>query len=537
MANKTQQIRIESILGGHSQTSHFSGQGQDRASLGIDPAFPINDSFSDATSGVPSGLLRPTSAKDISGGIISHPPMWIVSTSKADGYGSIYLYNAIGSVFLINTSQKEITALSDAGEMSNSTGNGSAYYDNYLYLAKNTTIARYGPLDGTPTFNGDYWVTTLGKTQLSDTNYPSDNEIFQELPNHVMHRHSDGKLYFADVVGNMGTIHYISTKKTTVEGDTDNDSTYQKLVFGTNLWPSALESYGDSLAIALMELGSGGSDVGSKRNPARLAFWDTTSQTYNLITLNEFPDNIISAMKNVNGILYLISGNTTSAGLRVSRYIGGFSFEEVAYLPTAQFPLGGAVAVFGNYLVFGSSTRTPERAGCVFSIGLSRPIAPNGLFTPVRVSTQTEGTRVTALAFAEGDKQPAQPVVGWADQSVSGLDFATEDYSSTSTWWSQMFRIGQPFKITKIRLPLAQPVTSGMSVTPKVYVDDGSTAYALKSFGSTTDIGKMNIVRKSGSSSESLVGQNSFWLEVKWAGASLCTVGLPITIEYELIDD
>ena len=68
MARDIQTIRIDSILGGHTQLSHFGAQGQFRSSLGIDPILGIYDPYINADanfdptvhselSGVPSGLL------------------------------------------------------------------------------------------------------------------------------------------------------------------------------------------------------------------------------------------------------------------------------------------------------------------------------------------------------------------------------------------------------------------------------------------------------------------------------------------------
>lgn len=315
MAKDTYQIRINSILGGHSALSHFSGDNQFLSSLGINPARPISDSTSSYLSAQGSGILRPVSITSI--GTTVANIMWIESNPK-DIY--IYAYGYNGSVYTIQGASMGLTALSDGDSMIGSHGNGQAYYDNYMYFSKDTTIARYGPLDGisgAPSFNGDYWVTTLSKTALSDYVLPAINVFGStgvNMPNHVMHRHSNGKLYFADIVGGQGVLHCISTKKTTYEGDTDDGSTYLALEFGYGLYVTALESYGSNLVIALYE---GSTPNASYDNPAytrgkraKLAFWDTTSENFNQITWVEFPDTLITALKNVDGVLYIASGQT-----------------------------------------------------------------------------------------------------------------------------------------------------------------------------------------------------------------------------------
>jgi hypothetical protein len=61
---KTQTIVIDSILGGTSPTSHYAGKNQFRASIGIDPSFPI--SSTDSTySTTASGFIVPVGTKKI----------------------------------------------------------------------------------------------------------------------------------------------------------------------------------------------------------------------------------------------------------------------------------------------------------------------------------------------------------------------------------------------------------------------------------------------------------------------------------------
>src|SRR3990167_558161 len=122
--------------------------------------------------------------------MVNTHPMWIVPQPKGN---STYVYGYGGSAYTLNTNLgAPVEQLQDGGSLSASTGNGCAYYDNYIYFAKNTDIARFGPLNGTPAFDGTYWTGTLSKTALVDTTYPLDGGAFgYEYPNHVLHRHSD----------------------------------------------------------------------------------------------------------------------------------------------------------------------------------------------------------------------------------------------------------------------------------------------------------------------------------------------------------
>ncbi len=538
MADKTKVIKIESILGGQSPAAYFGRNDQFRASLGINPALPFDtDSGTSTLGSIASGFLVNASCTTIFTVTdnLQGSPFWMVNNPK-DAF--TYVYDSTGSTFTVDKLVQTQVALSDGGTMSSASGNGAAYYDNYIYFAKNTDIARYGPLNGAAAFVGTYWTGTLGKTALGNVVYPASGNV--TLPNHVMHRHSDGKLYIADVTGNQGVIHYIATKKTTVEGDTDDGSTYNKLIFGYGLWPIVLESYGSDLAIGIIE-----SDVTlaadtllnyRKRTRAKIAFWDTTSQNYNKITWVEFPDAYITAMKNINGVLYVFStsGTGTGAGFRITRFVGGYTFEEIGYFENGSAPLQGAVDGTSARLLFGTYVVTPETAGTVFSLGLQKKSLSTGLFSVGRTSSNSQVTSI-ALVRSNGGFYNDSPIAGFGN-TIN--EFIAGTYLSASVFWSQIYKIGQPFRITKIRIPLADKLSSGSaaskSIVPKIYTDDGKgTTYTLTTINNTNFVGQKSVVFRP----ESLTGDHNFWLELRWDGATLCTVALPITIEFELLDD
>ena len=527
------QIQISSILGGHSPTTHFGGAGQFRASLGIDPAQPIDDADG-VFSTIGSGLLRPAATEKFSGTTINTAPLWMIPNPKD---ALVYVYDARGSAYTIDAAFATVTALADGETLTASLGNGAEYYDNYIYFAKNLTIARYGPLNGTPAFNGNYWTTTLSKTDLTNTAYPTTFKNNLQIPNHVMHRHSDGVLYFADVVGNQGVIHKINTTKTTVEGDTDNGSTYNALDFPWGLWPTEIETYGTDLAIALYE----GSNGNLRQSRAKIAFWDTTATNFNKLVFVEFPDQIITAMKNVNGTLYVISGNINARGFRVTAFLGGYSFKEVFYSETGEPCLSGAIDGTLNRVLFGSHTTVPEPDGCVYSVGLQKASLGSGFFNVMRATGGTSSTNVTSLSIADNNEMGfVVPVIGWTQAGEGsagvshGLDKQGTVYGTVATvWWSDLYRLGQPFKITKIRIPLAQAIATNMTIIPKIYTDEGTKTYTLTTMNNTNYSGKKNIVIRP----ENLTGDHNFMLELRWTGTALCTVGLPIIVEYELLND
>lgn len=534
MANKVQTIKIDSILGGTSPLTHYGSGNQFRASLGIDPSQPIDDADT-ATSSIGSGMLRPVASSAISTTVLTGAPLWMVPNPKDS---SLYILDANGSAFTLNASFDTNTALADGGTLTNGAGNGAEYYDNYVYFAKNTTVARYGPLSSSPSFNGDYWAGTLTLTALENTTYPTSYKNKIAYPNHVMKRHSDGKLYIADVVGNTGTIHFIQTSKTTVEGDTNNGSDYDKVHVGYNLWPTAMESYGEELVIAFYE----GNNSSLKQPRAKIAFWDTTSTNVNKMIWVEFPDQIITALKNVNGVLFAVSGNVNAKGFRILRFLGGYTFEEVWYSETGEPCMPGAVDGILNQFLVGGYTTVPESAGCVQASGLQKGIIGQGFFNTMRATGSGASTTVTSLLVADNNEFAfLGPIIGWTqagDGSTGvqhGLDRQVTTYSNApSVWWSQMYRIGARFKISRIRIPLCQAVTTGMTIIPKIYIDDNITSTTLTTINSTNypNGERFITIRPDG-----LEGQNNFWLELKWAGDSLLTVGLPIEIDFEIFSE
>lgn len=533
------QIQINSILGGHAPTTNFAGDGQFRASLGIDPAQPIDDNDT-AYSTIASGVIRPTACEKFSSTTITSAPLWIRSNPKN---ALVYVYDANGSAYTIDPTMTTVTALADRGLLTNSLGNGCEYYDNYMYFFKNTDVLRYGPLNGTPSFgtdaNASYWVSTLGKVALQNTTYPTTFKNQIRIPNHPACRHSDGALYFGDVVGNVGTIHFIKTKYTTVEGDTNDGSTYNALDVGYGLYPTAIESYGTDLAIAFYE-----GSAGNLRQPrGKIAFWDTTSASPTKIVWVEFPDTLITAMKNVNGILYVVSGNVNNQGFRVTQFMGGYQFQEVFYSETGEPCLQGAIDGILNRVIIGSHTSVPESSGCVYATGLQKSALGTGMFNIMGCTGQTSSTCVTSLLYADNSEFGFYtPITGWtqAGEGSTGVSHGLDKQDSLynyapSVWWSQMYRVGKHFKVTKLRIPLCQAVTTNMAVVPKIYTDDGNgTTYTLTTINNTN---YPNSERYITYNLENVSARNNFWLELRFSGSNLLTVGLPITIDIELTDE
>lgn len=530
------QIRIDSVLGGRAIYSNYANDNQFTEMIGIDPTSYLG------TNGY-SGFLIPGANSTVpSTTEITDTPLWIRTQPKD---GTTYVYGFDGSIYTL--SNNGTNTVSPLTKLVGSKGNGAAYCDNYMYFATGSTVARYGPLNGAPAMNTDYWAVTLGKTGLADTTYPiAALSATVNRPNHVMLRHTDGALYFADVVGNQGVLHKISTTKTAVEGDTDNGSTYNAIDFPPGMYVTALCSSGDKIVVALYE---GSNAAYTQQGRAKIAIWDPTNPvTYDSLTYSEFPDALITALLNTNGVIYTFSTNqitpNSSLGTRVMRLVSDHSFQQVAIVPNSISPYAGAVDGSHNRVVFGG---TDGNTGVIWAIGKTESEIDNTISCP---TISSSGGYVTAIVLGKQSNLSSDggknPLIGWGNGALgsgsSGIDLADPGGTSTSSpnayYISKVYRLGAKFKITKVIIPMQNAFPSAArTLVVKIITDDftkmsGPTTVAT--IDNTTGItGKYRYVfRPTG-----LVGDTSFALQLNWTGTQQYGVALPITIEYELIDD
>ncbi len=510
-------ININSVQNGWSTSDYINEDGYFLSSVGVDPDMPATD-----TGSKPSAYLRPTATSKFSGTEITGVPMWFLTNTKTE---DIHLYANDGKVHTINSDLTMGTALNSGNALSSASGNGAAYYDNYLYFAKNTDIARYGPLNGTPSLNETYWTSTLSKTALNDTGYPSVNGI--ELPNHVMHRHKDDRLYFADVVGGKGVLHFIETSKSSTQGDTDNGSTYNALDFDYDEYPTAIETYQSDLVIGLMK----GTSNTTIQKPAKIAFWDGASDSFSSITSVELADPIITAMKNVNGSVYVFSG-MVGGGCRVSLISSSYRIKEVMYLPEIRPPFPGAVDHFLNRVVWGGNTVEPETSASVFSYGAKESNLAMGVHNPIRATASGSNPITTAVKYVDQSSGTiVQPIIGWADDSEKGLDKISTSYGDNNVWRSDVFIVNNRFQVSKIRIGFVQALTSNHALKVKVIGDSG---YITSSTDNQTEV----VIDGSNNEGQRYVEiypqrefENNFFLQLEWEGSDLLTVAMPIQMQ------
>ncbi len=529
-------VKIKNILGGLSPSEYYAGAGQYLGGLAIDPDTAISDAAGDVLT---CGMIRPTSYASFSGANISGNPLWILTNPKDS---NTYVYAADGKLVSYTSA---LTSASEVliGTVSSSQGNGAVYYNNYLYLMSSTDVARYGPLNGTPALTASVWTSsTLGtQTALTNTTYPT---IFGSgtMPNHPGHVHADNKLYFVDFKDGIGYVHYIKTTKTTNEGDTNSGSTYNALDLPFGFMPTDVESYGDLVVISGMQTSNGTIAQGQ----ATIFFWDTISASF--INPVPLPDAVVTALKNVNGTLYIFSGPGFGKGYRVSKYAGGYKTETIYFSEEGSPPLAGAVDAFGDKLVWGShmqlSTTTaasPEYYPVVMAYGSKDPRIAMGVHPiakPPVNGTSTDGV-VTAVKYVEQDSFAIPRVVmGYRNASVTEMAKRSTTYGAW-VWRAPVISVGAQFTIKQIRLQLAVPVSANTTITPTIFLDDksssevGGTAAGLKIINNTNFPNSDRFIFWQ----VDIKGKGNFFLELRGSGTAICPVVLPIIFVLDVVGD
>lgn len=529
MAIKT--IQISGVTGGLSASPYLYSQGQFLNAIGIDPDQPISDNANDY---LPSGMIRPSGYTAFSGANITAVPKWFVTNPKdtkiyalLDNGRFISYDSAFGSETLIATA-------------SSCTGNGLAYYNNYIYVFTGTTVDRYGPLNATPAYATGVWTgSTLGTlTALTNTTYPTVRDSTL-LPNHVACVHGDGSLYFLDYTNGQGLIHRINTKKDTYEGDTNGTtvaSAYNVLDLPFGYMPTSIASYGTDLVISAIQT----SDSVFKQGDSALFIWDAISSSFRV----QIPvsDTVITGLKNSNGTLYMFSGGLVNNGYRLSYYAGGETLKTLYFSSEGHSPMQGAIDALGDKIYWGTvklvqTITSPEYYTVVMSIGSKDPNVPLRLQCPVKTAATTTSAYgiVGAIAAVQQASFSAPSlVVGYKANATYGIAKKGTTYSA-SVFHSPVIQVGRKFVIRRIRLNLTKAIAANMTITPTVFIDDFSSS-------STTGLRVINSTNYSKSEQfvefmPNINGKRNFVLELRHSGTVLIPVALPIEIDIEMITD
>lgn len=528
---------ITSILGGQSPMVYFGTDDQFLSSIAVDPDHTVDQAGTFQKAG---GVITPIGYSQFSSTAVNTQPVCFITTHKKEQL----MYSVLSDGSFLSHTYNESTGWGSETDINTHNDNlagGGAYYNNYIYIFGSTDVSRYGPLDGTPAFADDFWVTTLSKTALVNvsSDYPSINNIrYPYRPSYV---HSNNTLYFADYLNGKGILHAIKTTKTTAEGDTDSGSAYNVLDLPAGYHITAISSWGTDLAILAVQLEES-SGITVRGGTSALFLWDTVSDSF--YRKVDIRDPMASALLNTNGQLYVWHGNL-GLGHTISRYLGGFQLERINTINDAAPPTSYAVDSLGGRITWGCTINYPEKAGVALSIGYqSGRINPTALNCVARVSGDL-GTvmGVGCLKYVVREEQgiKSQLVIGWRDTDGSatyGYDAYGTGATTDSIFRSFVFSKPRKFQINKIRIPLAKAIAANMSITPKIYVDNASTTYdsnnGLAVINSTNYTNSEQVIIQY---PDGVVGENNYFLELTQAHTVAQSVLLPIVIEGELFDE
>lgn len=528
-------LSIDSIVDGIAPSFHEQGQNQYLGGVGIDPEGIINAGV------VPGMALVPTQVTKFSGGKISGAPMWIMGNGKDN---LLYTYCSDGTVLSYTSAFGSETVVSST--IPGGKGNGAAYYNNYLYFTTSADVSRYGPLDGVPSFTNSVWTGSTLSSQIAlssgkQATYPGPGgNGIPTYPNHVMHSHVDGSLYFCDISANgQGLIHKIKTKKGTVaQGDSEGGSKYGALSLPQGYYPTAIASYGNDLAILCLPEGNYTNTQSYKTGGSALFIWDTFSPTF--YRQIDIPDPVATAVINQNGVLKIFSGLTGSY-VRLSEYVGSYSLNPIDFINEGSPPFAGAVDSFANMTAWGANGSNPATYSGVMTRGYRNPnISPTARNVITRVTDSNNGGGVvTALLFADNSNaiNAKYPITGWATNTPSyGIDSYGGTPTLNSSIKTKVFNVGQEFEILHIRIPLATPLVAGSAITMTIVTDDGQT---------TNSINQINLTNYPANPAnpqlidikQVVKGYHNFYFQFTWGSTSPTPIVLPITIKMRTLRD
>ena len=362
-----------------------------------------------------------------------------------------------------------------------------------------------------------------------------------------MHVHIDNKLYVGDFETadnanqGRGKIHWIRTNQGTDEGDTNDGTTQNAFYLPYSYAPIDIESWGNDLVILAIPMSVAGAGSTIIQGKPALFFWDAInapSLPYKVVPLI---DPFASALLNLNGDLFVWSGSLNN-GVRISKFLGGYKLEQIAFFEEGISPPAGCVDGFGNRIVWGSFGTYPENNVSVYSMGYKDANLPFALHNIINTTASatyaaTNGPMVSALKYVQqASFAVPRMIVAWKD-GASSQDFGIDKYSSSSSdtavWRSMLYNIGSPFRINKVSIPVGIAIAANMTLIPTIYVDNESASTALTTINNTLYAGsQLRIVYY-----PAVHGTNNFNLQLRWSGSAILPVNFPIIIEGETKED
>ncbi len=588
-------LYINQVFKGISDAQYFGFEGTYNSSTAIDPDLPII-STDIKTSGFPipvgSAALTTTNVNSAVIREITHPKdnlIWTIQTNgkivtfKSDLTGERLIGTVAGSnatwaeyynnfiyVFGTGSSKDDVSrigplntlpydaqtgnftiGLTLTGGTSSATGiitgdvdsgdNGTLTLSNIVgQFQNNETITDSGSgsatsnrLDSSLITDNVWKGSTLGtQTALTNTKYPTFRSV--DMPNHSAHVHGDGSMYFLDFINGQGLVHRVNTKKGTDEGDTNGTtvpSLYNALDLPFGFYPTDIESYGTDLFI----VGVYQTDTTTNQGRSAFVVWNPTNTSSFHTGPVSFADPIASATLEVNGTIYIWTGNSVN-GVRISTYNGGASVRELVFQEEGLPPFAGAVDSLGSRIVWGGFSTNPDTVACVWAYGSKRASLPKGSHNVMKSTSSGANPNITALKYVQQDSNiTPKLVISFKDDSAQGMD----KYSTTGTLASKirwLFNIGTKYDVVRASIPFAGAVASNTTIIPTLYFDDLSSNKALTTINNTNNASARKKVYK-GTELKDCTGLNNLVLEIAYSGTNPLSVALPIIITIDLKDD
>lgn len=104
-------------------------------------------------------------------------------------------------------------------------------------------------------------------------------------------------------------------------------------------------------------------------------------------------------------------------------------------------------------------------------------------------------------------------------------------------WESEKYRIGQPFKIISIKIPLALAVAANMVITPVLKIDDDATTVAGTIINNTNYTNSEKLIFLTPDNfGGNVTGDKNFYLQLQHSGSALLPVTFPIEVKVELLE-
>ena len=355
---------------------------------------------------------------------------WINNVFAYGSTGRVYQEDAAGNWTYIHT-------------VPNSVGNGMEVFNDYLYCVGDTTISRYGPLDGTPTWS-DSWQTGLNSTNA--LGFAPCLVFSTGLA--IGHGNSVGFLsnsltpgfttFTAYTVGNVIVysgqywrciLAYTTGNATTITPDIDtthwaaytsSTAPVQWTVAAIQL-PSGVNITSLCRIEQYLAIGTTGSTSIFDNENGYIFMWDGSSPYFNFF--NNIEQGSCNALVNYRNQPLSING---SQGII---YLGYDPFIKVHQLP--KLPISGAVQVYPGavtswkgkvYIGFGARSIDPNFVRGVYSWGSKVNAYPDALTCDFLASTGNYGPTVQITACTGMGNSL---YIGWRDGSTCGIDKVT----------------------------------------------------------------------------------------------------------------